>query len=175
MKFRIDPELKYCPQCNDEYRADIIECASCSIELLSGTHLLEIEEQKKVRQTARSMDIGPDDELVDIRKGAVLEIKQVQALLKRQGFPTLIAGDSQSCGKGCCGTEVLLRARRSDIEEIFAIFQKEHISNTSLHEHDMSLVEAVFNPSAQEATCPACGSCFATQHMSCPECGLNFG
>ena len=175
MKYRVDPELKYCPQCNDEYRADIIECASCSVELLSGSQVLEIEEQNNSSQAARSMDIHPDDELVDIRKGAVLEIKQVQALLKREGFPSLVAGDSQSCGKGCCGTDVLLRVRRSDIDDIIPIFHREHISATGLHEHDMSHVDAVYNPSAGEATCPACGCSFTTRNMTCPDCGLHFG
>jgi len=174
MKFRIDPELKYCPQCNDEYRADITECASCSVELLSGTQMLEIEERKNSCCPSRSMDIHPDDELVDIRKGAVLEIKQAQAFLKREGFPSLVAGDKKSCGKGCCGTEVLLRVRRSDIEEILPIFQREHIVNTGLHEHDMNYVDAVFNPSSGEATCPACGCCFTTQNRTCPDCGLCF-
>ncbi len=174
MKYRIEPELKYCPECNDEYRADIIECATCSVELLSGSQLLAMEEQKKTGRPDRSMEIQPDDELVDIRKGAVLEIKQVQALLQRQGFPSLVVGDSQSCGKGCRGTEVLLPVRRSDVEEILAIFQKEYISNTVLHEHDTSHVDAVFNLSAEEATCPACGCSFATRNRACPDCGLNF-
>jgi hypothetical protein len=174
MKFRIEPELKYCPECNDEYRADIVECASCAVELLSGSQLLAMEEQKKSGRSTRPMEIQPGDELVDIRKGAVLEIKQAQALLQRKGFPSLVTGDSQSCGKGCCGTEVLLRVRRSDAEDILAIFQQEYASSTVLHEHDTSHVDAVFNPAAEEATCPACGCSFATQNRACPDCGLQF-
>lgn len=174
MKFRIEPDLKYCPQCQDEYRADIVTCASCSVELLTGRQVLELEERKKASSAGRSMEIQEGDELVDIRKGAVLEIKQVQALLARQGFPTQVVSDSQSCGKGCCGTDVLLRARRIDLEEIYAIFQREHIAATALHEHDLSHADAVFNPAAGEATCPACGHSFPTKGESCPECGLCF-
>ncbi len=29
MDFIIDPELKYCPQCRDEYRAEIVWCPAC--------------------------------------------------------------------------------------------------------------------------------------------------
>jgi len=175
MKFRIEPDLKYCPQCQDEYRADIEICASCSVELMTGRQVLELEEQKKAKLAGRSMEIQAGDDLVDIRKGAVLEIKQVQALLARKGFPSLVAGDKQSCGKGCCGTDVLLRVRRTDIEEIFAIFQKEHVEATALNEHDTSLTGSVFNPAAGQATCPACGHSFSIQSNNiCPDCGLCF-
>lgn len=174
MKFRIEPDLKYCPRCNDEYRAEIVTCVTCEVELLTGRELLEQEKRKKDSLAGRSMDIGPDDELIDIRKGAVLEIKQIQARLAREGFPSLVVGDSKSCGKGCCGTDVLLRVRRSDIEEIAAIFQREYISATALHEHDISLAGSVFNPSAGQTTCPACGHTFSATGNTCPDCGLCF-
>lgn len=174
MKLIIEPDLKYCPRCQDEYRADIEICASCSVELLTGRQVLELEEKKKAKLAGRSMEIQAGDDLVDIRKGAVLEIKQIQALLARLGFPTLIASDSQSCGKGCCGTDVILRARRTDTEEIFAIFQREYIEATALHDHDISLTGSVFNPAEGQATCPACGHSFSTQSNTCPDCGLCF-
>ncbi|MDW7771762.1 MAG: hypothetical protein SCH71_02625 [Desulfobulbaceae bacterium] len=174
MKFRIEPDLKYCPQCQDEYRANVEMCVSCSVALLTGREILEIEERRKEKKANRSMHIQPDEELVDIRKGSILEIKQVQALLARQGFPSLIAGDSKSCGKGCRGTEVLLRVRGEDIKEILAIFQKEYIQATALHEHDVSYVDAVYNPAAGKTTCPACGYTFTSQDNCCPDCGLCF-
>jgi len=85
MDFIIDPELKYCPQCRDEYRAEIVLCAACGVELLSGRQFLEIEERKKSRSAGRAMEISPDDELVDIRSGPVLDIKQLQFFLKARG------------------------------------------------------------------------------------------
>lgn len=174
MKFRVEPDLKYCPQCHDEYRADIEKCASCAVQLLTGSQILELEEQKNAQMANRCLEIQEHEELVDIRKGAVIEMKQVQAMLARQGFPTLLAADNQACGKGCCGPEVFLRARKTDLEGIMKLFQNEYIESTALKEYDISLVQAAFNPDASQTACPACGYIFSTQSDTCPDCGLCF-
>jgi len=175
MKFRIEPDLKYCPKCHDEYRAEIVTCVSCAVKLLSGSELLEHQERKKAKLAGRTAEIQPDEELVDVRKGPLLDMKQVQALLARHQIPSLIVGeDQQSCGKGCCGGTVLLRVRKVDMEEVFAIFQREYIEATALHEHDIRFAGSVYNPSAAQATCPACGYTFSSQGNCCPDCGLCF-
>jgi len=171
----IDPELQYCPRCRDEYRAGILLCAACGIELLSGRRMLEIMEQKSNRHAARSREITEQDELVDILKGKVINIKSVQSLLKREGFPSLLAGDSSSCcAKGCGGGEVRLQVRRDDLREVMEILAREHMHSTGLSDHDAGFVDAVYNPEAQSAVCPACGCSFSTQSRSCPDCGLCF-
>lgn len=176
MKFRIEPDLKYCPKCHDEYRAEIELCATCSVELLTGSKLLEHAEKKKAKLADRAAAIQPDEDLVDVRKGSVLDIKQAQARLSRQGIPSLIVGDGQqACGKGCCGgSDVLLRVRKNDVEDVFALFQREYIEGTALHEHDISLASSVYNPAAGQATCPACGHTFTNEGGACPDCGLCF-
>lgn len=172
----IDPELQYCPQCQDEYRAGIVLCAACGIELLSGRRMLEIMEEKNNRLAARSREISEQDELVDILKGKVIDIKSVQSLLKREGFPSLLAGDSSSCcpSKGCSGGEVRLQVRRDDLREVREILAREHMHSTGLPDHHPGFVDAVYNPEARAATCPACGCNFSTQSRSCPDCGLCF-
>lgn len=174
MKYRIEPELKYCPRCRDEYRADIATCATCAVELLTGREVLDLKARQEPDRRGRSMHIQESDELVDIRKGAVLEIKQIQARLARQNIPSLLVGDSQSCGKGCCGSEVLLRVRKNDVEEVSLIFQKEYVSSTGLLDHDLRHVDAVINPQADQTICPACGHNFSAQGSACPDCGLCF-
>lgn len=174
MKYRIDPELQYCPQCQDEYRAGIIACASCEVKLISGSKMLEAQQQKNKRMAERSMEITPDDELIDIIKGAVLNVKQVQIRLKSEGFPSIVAGDSNSCGKGCCGSEVRLQVRRKDIQDVMAFMAREHIQTTGLAEHDTSYADAVFDSSAMNTTCPACGCGFSPLNKICPDCGLCF-
>jgi len=176
MKYRIDPELQYCPQCQDEYRAGVALCAACGVALLSGLQMLEMMEEKNSRLAARSREISELDELVDILKGRVIEIKSVQALLKREGFPSLLAGDGASCcpSKGCRGGEVRLQVRRDDLREIMEIMAREHVNSTGLRDHGAGFVEAVFNPEAGVAVCPACGCNFSTQSRSCPDCGLCF-
>ena len=175
LKYRIDPELQYCPQCLDEYRAGIVECASCEVKLISGSKMLSAQEQKNESLADRSMTISPDDELADLIKGAVLDIKQTQSRLLADGFPSIVAGgDSSSCGKGCCGTEVRLQVRMSDLQDVMAFMAREHIQTTCLAEHDNSYADAVFDSSAMNTTCPACGCSFSPKNKICPDCGLCF-
>jgi len=174
MNLRIDPDLKYCPQCEDEYRADIINCASCNIELLTGRQIVEIEKQKQAGLADRSMEILPGDEVVDMLKGSIIDIKQRQALLKKEGFPSLLVNDDKSCGKGCCGTDVFLRVRMADVQEIQEVLARQHIRTTGLADHDTSHAGSVFNTGAEKVTCPACGFTFSTKSSTCPDCGLCF-
>ncbi len=172
IQFRIEPDLQYCPQCHDEYRADILTCAECGIDLVSGARLLEIQAgqgRKEIRE------ITPDDDLADIMKGQILNIKTVQARLREEGIPTIIAGDAGTCGKGCCGGgEVRLQARTADLAEVSRILAREHARSTSLMEHDTTYLEAAYDADAGRAICPACGCSFTTETTTCPDCGLCF-
>lgn len=171
----IDPDLQYCPQCRDEYRAGIELCAACGIELLSGRQMLALTEEQNNRLVARSREISEQDELVDILKGQVINVKSVQSLLKREGFPSILAGDSSTCcTKGCRGGEVRLQVRREDLREVMDILADEHMHATGLPDHEPAFVDAVYNPEAGAAICPACGCSFSTQSRSCPDCGLCF-
>lgn len=176
MKYRIDPELQYCPQCQDEYRAGVQLCAACGVELLSGRRMLEMVREKENRLAARSREISDQDELVDILKGKVISIKSVQSLLRREGFPSLLAGDGTSCcpSRGCGGGEVRLQVRRDDLREVMDILAREHMHTTGLMDHHPAVADTVFNPEAGAAVCPACGCRFSTQSRSCPDCGLCF-
>ncbi len=170
----IDPELKYCPRCNDEYRAEITTCATCEIELLTGTQMLELEKQKQQKKANRSMELSPDDEMVNIRKGPVIQMKELQILLEREGIPSLAVADEGGCGQGCCGTDLLLQVRMSDVQDVLAILAREHVRSTALEDHDTTYAGAVFNTAAENATCPACGCSFPTTQAECPDCGLCF-
>jgi hypothetical protein len=171
----IEPDLKYCPVCDEEYRADIVTCADCHVELLTGTQMLEMEQQKQQKKAARNMVLSPDDEMVTIRKGPVLQIKELQVFLERESIPSLsIKDDGGGCGQGCCGTDLLLQVRMTDVQEVFAILEQEHVRSTALEEHDTTYAGAVFNTAAEQATCPACGCTFSTSESTCPDCGLCF-
>lgn len=174
MKYRIDSELNYCPQCQDEYRAEIATCASCEVDLISGSKMLKAQEKKEGRMSERSKEISADDELVDLLSGAILNVKQVQSRLSSEGFPSIIAGDSNSCGKGCCGGEVRLQVRLTDTQDIMDFMAREHIQTTGLADHDTSYADAVFDTGAMNTSCPACGCNFSPQNKICPECGLCF-
>jgi len=176
MPLNIEPELNYCPQCQDEYRAEIRTCASCGVALLTG---LEMQARTAVQGAATSpcsLEIFPDEPMTTIRKGQVLAIKQLQAFLLTEGIPSLATKESpENCTKGCRGVELLLQVRTSDLREVAAALEREHRQATGLADHDTSLAGAVFDVAVQEAVCPACGFCFATSATSCPDCGLCFG
>jgi len=174
MNLIIDPELKYCPSCNDEYRAEITTCAACDVELLTGSQLLELEDQKQQRKEGRNMELSPDDEMVNIRKGPVMEMKELQIVLEREGIPSLAVQEGGGCGQGCCGTNLLVQVRMSDVQDVLAILEQDHVRSTGLQYHDTTHAGAVFNTAAENATCPACGCSFATTQAECPDCGLCF-
>ncbi|MCI5222678.1 MAG: hypothetical protein D3924_08425 [Candidatus Electrothrix sp. AR4] len=170
----IDAELKYCPRCNDEYRTEIVACVACDIALISGIEMLEKERRKDQKRSERNMTLSPDDEMVSIRKGSVIQMKDFQTILKREGIPTLAVTEDDNCGQGCCGTNLVVQVRRSDAQEVMAILERDHVRSTGLEEYDLSTAGAVFNTAVEHATCPACGHNFPTTEASCPDCGLCF-
>jgi predicted Zn-ribbon and HTH transcriptional regulator len=175
MNLNIEPDLKYCPQCNDEYRAEIVTCATCKVALLTGVEMQARLEAHQEKKSPRSLEIFPDEPMTTIRKGQVLPMKQLQAYLLQQGIPSLATKESaENCTKGCRGGELLLQVRTSDLREVAAALEQEYRQTTGLSDHDTSLVEAVYNAHVQEAICPACGFRFATSSTTCPDCGLCF-
>jgi len=169
-----DPDLKYCPQCDEEYREEMVICASCNVELISGSEKLAMEEEEKARKAARSMDISSDDELANIRKGPLADMKHLKNVLAAENIPSVIAGEKSSCGQGCCGGELYLQIRVADGNAAMEVLANEFKRTTALESHDLSNVHAVFDTGAAQSTCPACGCTFSTTSPTCPDCGLCF-
>lgn len=174
MQRTIDPDLQYCPQCGDEYRSEITRCAACTVGLISGKAIIEQRQQGEQKQAERRRPINPDDNLVNIQKGPVLQMQMVQSVLKRAGIPSLTVNESGSCGQGCCGPSLVIQIRMSDLEDAQTILAEEYIRSTGLHDHDLSAAGVVFDTEVDSALCPACGCCFSTTQNTCPDCGLCF-
>ncbi|MEW6220312.1 MAG: hypothetical protein AB1634_12375 [Thermodesulfobacteriota bacterium] len=171
----IDPDLKYCPQCQGEFRPQIERCAACRVELLSGAEMQARQEARRSRRQARAGSIGAGDEVVAIQRGRLPDIRQLEELLARERIACLVQGDDASCGKGCCPTTFYLLVRREDARDALEIMNEEHRRTTGLDSHEAGHGDAIFDPAAAEAVCPACGERFSTQTTTCPECGLCFG
>lgn len=175
MELRIEPDLKYCPRCLDEYRAEIERCASCACDLLTGNEILEQAVGKQADSAERTMDIAEGDELTAILQGQMLQLKQVQAMFERFRLPSIIVNeDGSNCKKGCCGPTVVLQVRTADLETAAQLLQQDHVRSTGLADHDHTHAGAVYDTRADEATCPACGFVFSTGNSACPDCGLHF-
>ncbi|MBU0674562.1 MAG: hypothetical protein KJ950_07975 [Proteobacteria bacterium] len=167
-----DPELKYCPKCKDEYRAEIERCAGCGDRLLSGLEMLNGMEVRKSRKSQRSNTLSPEDDLVKVSRGPLNDMKVYRMLLEGEGIATLLAGDDKSCGKGCgCGNFDLV-VRRSDGADAMRMIEDEIRRTTRLADHQHE-GDSVYDASAKEVVCPACGHRFATA-AECPDCGLCF-
>ena len=170
----IEPDLRYCPQCGDEYRAEIATCAACRCGLVSGRRLLASTPAREEIGTPME-EIQPGDPLVTIRKGPVLPIRQLGEHLRRHGVASLAGTEGgTACATGCRGPEILLQVRERDLATAMIVLAQEYRQSTSLADHDLSLAGEVFDPDAGEATCPACGCHFATTLTACPDCGLCF-
>lgn len=170
----VDLDMKYCPSCGDEYRPTLTECAVCGAVLISGDEKHAGVAAHKVALAARNMKIAQDEKLVAIRKGSVNDLKNLQKILAGSGVPSLLASDSESCGKGCCGPELFLQIREVDADTATEILAKDFIRSTALDSHDLSNAAAVIDVQASQTTCPACGCKFSPTVGACPECGLCF-
>jgi predicted amidophosphoribosyltransferase len=173
MRFAIDPELKYCTRCKEEYRADIDTCAECGAPLQSGADLLG----QQHRQAERPQSIDPSATLVDIRRGSMLQIKQVQALLARQHIPSLTVADPATCGGKCCGgPELLLRVREEDLDAATAVLRDDYLRTTGLSSMDLYRCGQAVLVGSETSVCPGCGHTFGDHEAGdCPDCGLSFG
>lgn len=171
----IDPELKYCVRCNDEYMPQIETCGVCGMKLLSGQEMLAREEARNRKLASRASRITADEDLVSIRQGPLPDVKGMEGLLQSEGIPTLLIGDESSCGKGCgCATSFILQVRREDAQDALQVLAEEFRRSTALDSHDITHTDSVFNPLAPEVVCPACGYRFPPAAGACPDCGLQF-
>jgi len=177
----IDPELKYCPECSDEYLAEIIHCAVCEVELITGEELTERLEARRKKLQSRSLEISPDDDLVPIRRGQLPEMQKLQQLLVKENIGSLLVGDMGTCAKDRFGntmghpTNYDLQLKREDALAASEIIEIEHRKETHLGHHDDTNGDFIFNHAAQVAKCPACGHTFPTSKNACPDCGLVLG
>lgn len=96
----VDLDMNYCPSCGDEYRADIEQCVSCKVALISGAENLEAKRQQEKAFNGKSMDISADDDLVTIKNGKLRDLKPYQILLERQRIPALLTSEAGGCAKG---------------------------------------------------------------------------
>jgi uncharacterized Zn ribbon protein len=169
----IDPELKYCPKCKDEYRAEIIVCAACEATLLTGLEMLARQREGEGKRSSRKGSLTETDDLVAVRRGPLGELRAYEQLLKAEGIATLMAGDEKSCGKGCCAGNFDLVVRREDAAEAVKLIEAEIRRTAQIDIGSACHHDAVFHDEAVETTCPACGHKFPPS-PECPDCGLCF-
>ena len=168
----IDPDLKYCPKCGDEYMAEMQTCAGCGVALEPGRVVLA--SAARIFPDARSLTIEAAEPVVSIRKGPMQQVKALQLYLHERGLGARICKED-SGGCGCRGPEVMLQVREADVHHVREALAQEYWQSTGLDDHDTQYVGSVFDDQVEETSCPACGCRFSTRETTCPDCGLCFG
>jgi uncharacterized OB-fold protein len=68
-----------------------------------------------------------------------------------------------------------LQVREGDVQDAVTILAREFRESTGLADHDLSHLQAAFDPRAPQTICPACGTPLAPTAATCPDCGLRIG
>lgn len=87
-------KFKYCPKCREEFRFEFTSCPSCEVALVETLGADEKDFFAKRKKDPANMRISPDDELVGIHQGPLIELKRLKAILADAGVPTLFYVDS---------------------------------------------------------------------------------
>jgi len=91
----------------------------------------------------------------------------------RPGRSMVIAEDEPVCTVRKGGLQAI-KELQTYLHQVLKVLAREHWETTGLADHDACSVDAVYNPEAGEALCPACGCRFSTNLAECPDCGLCF-
>ena len=174
MDFKIDPTMRYCLNCDDEYMPEIMQCGVCGADLISGEELLAQKRNYKDQRASRLGKLTAADDIITIFKAALYEVKRIEQYMKAENIGTLIVGDDDSCGKGCCGGGVELKVRVQDAPAAMAVIEADLDQTTASHEHG-AFADYGFDQAEAEHICPACGTDFVGNGSTCPDCGLCFG
>lgn len=177
----VDPQMRYCLSCNDEYIPEMSRCAVCGAVLISGVDLLA-QRQSGGGSKFRKGALTVEDDIVTIFKASLADVRRIEQQFARENIGTLIWGDKPSCGKGCCGGgEIELRIRREDAMAAMAIIEADFTRQTASHGTHAAVADYGFNSEGDSNCCPACGCTFSMsgvideQLLTCPDCGLCFG
>lgn len=99
------------------------------------------------------------------------EAKTHQLKLKSLGVMIDFKTHGETCTTGCKVT-VEVWARGEDQEKIQGYFQNDYLKHVQGHVPNFEHLSAVYDPSAAEVICQACGMKFSPQSNECPDCGL---
>lgn len=173
-KVAVEATMYYCQGCDGEFRYFMERCPSCGAAMESGSDRLTRHGEEERRLMGRPMEIPPGSETVALRKGQLREMKEVRRVLARQHIPSLLGGEDGDCGKGCCGPELTVMIRTEDVDLALRVLAEEFVRTTSVDCRQLSRATVVYDASASEVLCPACGCRFSPTVGACPDCGLSF-
>ena len=99
------------------------------------------------------------------------EAKTHQIKMKNQGVELNIKTNGETCTTGCKVT-VEVWAFEADLAKLQTYFREDFSKHVRGHEPKLEQMTAVFDPTASEVVCQACGTKFVPSSNECPDCGL---
>ncbi len=99
------------------------------------------------------------------------EAKTHQYRLKGEGITLMLKTNGETCTTGCKVT-VEVWGSGEDQDKLAAYFKGEYMKNVKGHEPNFELLAQVYDPTAAEVICQACGAKFTPTLKECPDCGL---
>ena len=100
------------------------------------------------------------------------DAKNHQQKLKTEGVELTLKSNPKTCSTGGCKVTVEVWAQETDAEKIQRHFQTDYMKHVKGHEPNFVHLTSVFDTSAEEVTCQACGTRFSPTANECPDCGL---
>ncbi|MBA2405006.1 MAG: hypothetical protein H0V66_09565 [Bdellovibrionales bacterium] len=101
------------------------------------------------------------------------EAKNHQLKLQALGVGLTLKVNSKTCTTGCKVT-VEVWGEELDAEAIQKHFKADYSKHVKGHEPNLEHLSQVFDPTASEVICQACGSKFSPTQNECPDCGLMY-
>jgi hypothetical protein len=103
----------------------------------------------------------------------LIEAKAMQDKMQQKGAELILNHNEQTCTRGCTVT-VEVRCEEQHLPLLKQVMTENYQAMIEGLDVDFEQISSVFDQNQSEATCPACGTHFATTHTECPECGLVF-
>jgi hypothetical protein len=150
---------RYCPNCDDEFRPDIVRCSDCGGELEDRYDEEYGGERRDGEAAPPEPEAAPEEYRPVFGCMESATLKEAAGVLAAAGVPFRATG---------CSTGFQLLVREADQSAAAAALQgREGVLG----------VPADAEPSvgAEGGACPACGASVPAAAVECPECGLVVG
>lgn len=161
---------KYCPSCQDEFRAEVEFCAECGVALVFLDELQVQEEPVSVFPSLAELEL--------LRMGDGHWIRELALKLRALGIIFRIEQTDELARRGELDPKAFtvrdsyaLFVRREDLAQAQAVDQAHY------REEVERVVESEGDAEARTSddACPACGGLLPAHCEECPECGLFLG
>lgn len=154
----MEPYVRYCPDCGEEYQPHMTQCIDCGTALVDRLDR-DVPKPQVPPEPEPEASIPPGDYRPVTGGLTAQAVEPVVKLLAAAGIPVKVESR---------GYDLFLSARLQDRPAVIAILEREGV----ISEQPDAGAPAI---GADGGPCPACGVHMAPGTVECPECGLSLG